>query len=280
MTMRVLDGAEEIAAAERRIAGIARQPEEDFPAPSGGFAPLGGGGDGEREMSERRAMPKRDYSLTGASAAWAVETGLASAEWYHSDVPRKVMKELMQRSDQPAIRDTAVWLGVLVLTAAGGIAFWGTWWCVPFFALYGVFYASASDSRWHECGHGTAFRTRWMNDWVYQIASFMQVRNPVTWRWSHARHHTDTIIVGRDAEIAVMRPPDLLRAGLSFFGLIDFRYALSGAGPQRARAAVGGREGLHPGAGVAEGGARRRAGTWRSISRRSRWRSACARGCR
>ena len=85
---------------------------------------------------------------------------------------------------------------------------------MPFFALYGVFYASASDSRWHECGHGTAFRTRWMNDWVYQIASFMQVRNPVTWRWSHARHHTDTIIVGRDAEIAVMRPPDLLRAGV------------------------------------------------------------------
>ena len=43
-------------------------------------------------------MPKRDYSLTGPSAAWAVETGLASAEWYHSDVPRKMMKELMQRT--------------------------------------------------------------------------------------------------------------------------------------------------------------------------------------
>ena len=49
-----------------------------------------------------------------------------------------------------------------------------------------------------------------MNDVVYQIASFMIMRNPVTWRWSHARHHTDTIIVGRDPEIAVMRPPDLL----------------------------------------------------------------------
>ena len=111
------------------------------------------------------------------------------------------------------MRDTMIWLGVLIVSAAGGIAFWGTWWCVPFFAVYGVFYASASDSRWHECGHGTAFKTRWMNDVVYQIASFMQVRNPVTWRWSHARHHTDTIIVGRDAEIAVMRPPDLAQDG-------------------------------------------------------------------
>ncbi len=169
---------------------------------------------------------KRDYSLVGESTRRAIETGLASAEWYHTDVPRKVMKELMQRSDAPAIRDTVIWLGVLVASAAGAVWFWSTWWCVPFFLVYGVFYASASDSRWHECGHGTAFRTRWMNDAVYQIASFMLMRNPVAWRWSHARHHTDTIIVGRDAEIAVMRPPDLLRAALAFTGLLDFRYAL------------------------------------------------------
>ena len=60
-----------------------------------------------------------------------------------------------------------------------------------------------------------------MNDLVYQIASFMIARNPVTWRWSHARHHTDTVIVGRDPEIAVMRPPDLLRVVLNFVGILD-----------------------------------------------------------
>jgi len=169
---------------------------------------------------------RRDYSLVGESGRRAVETGLASAEWYHSDIPRKQMRELMQRSDGPAIRDTIIWAAIQILSAAGGIWFWGTWWCVPFFAVYGVFYASASDSRWHECGHGTAFKTRWMNDVIYQIASFQQMRNPVTWRWSHARHHTDTIIVGRDAEIAVMRPPDLLRTALAFTGLLDLRYAL------------------------------------------------------
>ncbi|MDB5551708.1 MAG: fatty acid desaturase [Rhizobium sp.] len=164
---------------------------------------------------------KRDYSLVGESTRKAIETGLASAEWYHTDVPRKTMKELMQRSDGPAIRDTIIWIGGLILMAAGGIYFWGSWWCVPFFFVYGVLYGSACDSRWHECGHGTAFKTRWMNDAVYEIASFQVMRNPVTWRWSHARHHTDTIIVGRDAEIAVMRPPDLLRAGLAFIGVLD-----------------------------------------------------------
>lgn len=163
--------------------------------------------------------PIRDYSLTGPGNARAVERGLASAEWYHTDVPRKAMKELMQRRDGPAIRDTAVWLGLMILSGAAGAALWGTWAAVPFFAVYGVLYGSACDSRWHECGHGTAFRTPWMNDAVYQIASFMVMRNPVSWRWSHARHHTDTIIVGRDPEIAHFRPPNLVRTALSFIGI-------------------------------------------------------------
>ena len=171
-------------------------------------------------------MSKRDYDLMGESGRRAVETGLAAAQWYHTDIPRKQMKELMQRSDGPAIRDTIIWLAVLILSAAGGIWFWGTWWAVPFFVVYGVLSGSASDSRWHECGHGTAFRTMWMNDAVYQIACFMIMRNPVTWRWSHTRHHTDTVIVGRDPEIAVMRPPDLLRLALNVFGLLDAWHAV------------------------------------------------------
>jgi fatty acid desaturase len=161
---------------------------------------------------------QRDYSLVGADSRRAVEIGLASAEWYHSEVPRKVMKELMQRRDGPAIRDTILWFALLIGGAWGGIHFWGTWACVPFFLVYGVIYGSSCDSRWHECGHGTAFRTAWMNDVIYQIASFMVMRNPVTWRWSHARHHTDTYIVGRDAEIAWMRPPKVL---LNFLALFD-----------------------------------------------------------
>lgn len=39
---RVLDGAGEITATERRIAAIARQPDGDYPTPSGKFVPLGG----------------------------------------------------------------------------------------------------------------------------------------------------------------------------------------------------------------------------------------------
>jgi fatty acid desaturase len=153
---------------------------------------------------------KRDYSLIGHDAQLAVANGLAAAEWYHTDIPRRTMKEFMRRTDGPALRDTMLWVALFVLFGCGAAALWGSWWCVPFLLSYGVLYGSSSDSRWHECGHGTAFKTHWLNDVMYQIASFMIMREPTIWRWSHARHHTDTIIVGRDPEIAVMRPPDLL----------------------------------------------------------------------
>ncbi len=185
-------------------------------------------------------MGKRDYSAFGADAKRAVESGLAAAEWYHSDVPRKAMKELMARSDGPAIRDTVILYGSMILLATIGIVMWPSWWSAPFWLAYGVLYGSASDSRWHECGHGTAFRTPWMNDAVYQIASFMIMRNAATWRWSHARHHSETYIVGRDPEIAVMRPPDLAKLILNFFGIVDvlsffpriIRNAASGPTPE------------------------------------------------
>lgn len=162
---------------------------------------------------------RRDYSLTGAEAANAVEKGLASANWYQCPIPRKRLKELMQRRDGPALRDTALWILALAATGFGGYWFWGSWACVPFFIAYGVLYGSASNARWHEMGHGTAFKTRWMNDAVYQVASFMCLFEPHVRRWSHTRHHTDTIVVGRDPEIVEPRPPSLWRMVLSLFNL-------------------------------------------------------------
>jgi fatty acid desaturase len=161
----------------------------------------------------------RDYSLTGHESALAVERGLATAQWYSCPVDRKLLKSLMRRSDGPAIRDTLIWLGAMVAAALAAIHFWGSWAAVPFFLIYGVLYGSASDSRWHECSHGTAFKRQWLNEGVYWIACVMIVREPVIWRWSHARHHTDTLIVGRDPEIQIQRPPNLLALALDMFAL-------------------------------------------------------------
>ena len=161
----------------------------------------------------------RDYSLTGASGKAAVESGLADAIWYTSPVPKEAMRQLLQRRDGPALRDTIIWFGLLAIAGYLGGLLWGSYWAVLPWLLYGTLYASSSDSRWHECSHGTAFKTDWMNEALYEIASFMQVRESVVWRWSHTRHHTDTIIVGRDPEIAVPRPANLKNFILGFFKL-------------------------------------------------------------
>lgn len=167
-----------------------------------------------------------NYSLIGKGAERAKLDGLVGVRWYRTDVDKTALKALMVRRDGPAIRDTLIWFLILGLSAWSGIVFWGTIWCVPFFFIYGVMYGSAGDSRWHECGHGTAFKTPWMNRFVYQIACFMMIRNPVVWRWSHTRHHADTIIVGRDPEIAIMRPAELAKIGLNVFGVLDAYFGL------------------------------------------------------
>ncbi|MGC4031674.1 MAG: fatty acid desaturase [Tepidisphaeraceae bacterium] len=164
-------------------------------------------------MSELRLS---DYSLVGKQSIEAIEKGLADATWYASPVPKPKMRELLQRRDGPAVRDSIIWFGLLIASGVAGAMLWGTWWCVIPFMIYGVIYASSSDSRWHEAGHGTMFKTDWLNNALYEIASFMVMRESTPWRWSHTRHHSDTIIVGRDPEIAVPRPADIKAMILTF----------------------------------------------------------------
>lgn len=177
-------------------------------------------------MTIQKPAPRRNYSLVGPEAKSAVDKGLVGAEWYLTDVSRARMKELTKRANGPAIRDTLIWFGAMAgLGVLGGIL-WGGWLAVPFLLGYGILYGSAADSRWHECGHGTAFRTRWMNEAIYHVASFMMMREPTVYRWSHFKHHTDTLIVGQDPEIQAMRPPRLAKIILNLIGLEEVPVAI------------------------------------------------------
>jgi MocE subfamily Rieske [2Fe-2S] domain protein len=158
-----------------------------------------------------------DYSLTGVNATLAVEKGLAEADWYQCPVPRETMRKLLERRDGPAIRDTLLWFALLLGSGYATYALWGSWWAILPYLAYCALYAATSDSRWHESGHGTAFKTDWMNNALYEVASFMVKREATVWRWSHTRHHSDTTIVGRDPEILAPRPPNIKGFILSFF---------------------------------------------------------------
>jgi MocE subfamily Rieske [2Fe-2S] domain protein len=166
---------------------------------------------------------KLNYSLTGINSALAVEKGLAEADWYQCFVPRETMRKLLERRDGPAIRDTALWFALIFTCGFATYVLRASWWFIAPYLIYAVLYASTSDSRWHESGHGTAFKTDWMNNALYEISSFMVMRESTVWRWSHTRHHSDTIIVGRDPEIAVPRPPDLKAILMTFFNLGGYR---------------------------------------------------------
>ncbi len=161
-----------------------------------------------------------DYSLIGKNAEQATKMGLADAAWYTSPVPKAEMRKLLQRKDGPALRDTAIWFALLIGFGFWGYSWWGSYWAIIPFMLYGVIYGSTSDSRWHESSHGTAFKTDWLNNFLYELSSFMVMRESTIWRWSHTRHHSDTIIVGRDPEIAVPRPVNMLKFFINFSGVL------------------------------------------------------------
>ena len=131
-------------------------------------------------------------------------------QWYKCDIDRKVYKELTKRSDWQGIKHVSLWIVFLFL--AGYMAFitWGTWWTVLWFLIYGNIYM-ACNPVWHECGHRTAFKTRWLNEIFYHIGSFMYNFEPVRWRWSHFHHHSYTLHTDPyDYEIQVTKPTDLL----------------------------------------------------------------------
>ena len=170
-------------------------------------------------MNETRL---NDYSLDGQDTALAIQKGLAEATWFTPYVRKEQMRGLLQRRNGPALRDTCIWFGLLAAAGVWGYAWWGSGWaCIPF-AIYAVLYASVSDSRWHESLHGTAFKSDWLNNALYEVASFMVLRESTTWRWSHLRHHSDTMVVGRDPEIHVMRPPDPRKLVSKFFNLLAY----------------------------------------------------------
>lgn len=178
------------------------------------------------------------YSLVGRRSRLAVESGLADGAWFTPPLDDDRLRVLQRRTDGRPLIDLVLWLALLVATGAAVAVTWFSLWTVPALVVYGGLYGGAADARWHEMGHNTAFKTQWLNDVVYVLASFMLWREPTLWRWSHYRHHTDTLVVGRDIEIAFKRPTPVVELVAAFAGLNPIRLLL----PRLVRHAAGGRD--------------------------------------
>ena len=121
-------------------------------------------------------------------------------------IDRNTLKSLMRRSDRPGL----VLLGqtAVPLAASGYLLHLslGTWWVVPAMLAYGGVLATATYSLSHECAHGTAFRSRWLNEALFWLTSLVFGEEPCHRRYSHARHHTYTLRRGVDSQITFNLP--------------------------------------------------------------------------
>ena len=113
------------------------------------------------------------------------------SHWYRCSIERKVLKELTKKSDWAGIKHVAIYFLSLIIVGYCAYLTWGTWWSLLFFIIYGNIY-SCIDSIWHETGHNTAFKSKFLNNFFYQIACFMNNFEPIRWRWSHFKHHSHT----------------------------------------------------------------------------------------
>ena len=94
----------------------------------------------------------------------AIASGLANPHWFRPKVDPKEIRELSIKQDLRPTIDALIWLDTCNLWQPRRVYFSILVGFAMFWLIYGVLYSSASDARWHECGHSTAFRTPWKNE--------------------------------------------------------------------------------------------------------------------
>lgn len=145
---------------------------------------------------------------------------------------KKTLKAIAARTDRPGLIWLGQWVICLALTGALVMMSLGTFWVWPAMLLHGVCLTVPAYAASHETAHGTAFRTRWLNEAVLWVASLLYMEEPLHRRFTHTNHHTHTWHIGKDSQMPFDTPMGfgawvaeatgfaLLRFHLSVFGLL------------------------------------------------------------
>ena len=137
---------------------------------------------------------------------------------------RKTLKSIAARSDKPGLIYLGFWIGSLGITGTCIYLFLGTFWMWPAMFIHGIFLSVPTYSMSHETAHGTAFRTRWLNETVLWISSLVYMEEPLHRRYTHTSHHTFTWWAEKDAQFPFDTPMRLKGwiTEISGFGLFRF----------------------------------------------------------
>jgi fatty acid desaturase len=115
---------------------------------------------------------------------------------------RKSIKNLCRRSDRPGLFYVLKW--IISLLASGYLIHLtqGTNWIWLSVFIYGTVLSLPAYCMSHETAHGTAFKTRWLNETLFWITSLLHFEEPLYRRYTHTNHHTYTWYLGKDSQIS------------------------------------------------------------------------------
>ena len=117
-------------------------------------------------------------------------------------VSRKRLKPFTKRTDIDGILHLA---GHMALIGGSGWLVYlatGTGWLIPAMFVHGVFLGHLFAPL-HECSHGTAFKTRWLNETVLWVTGIIVLWPPIYFRYDHAGHHTYAQDIDRDPQMVL-----------------------------------------------------------------------------
>lgn len=141
---------------------------------------------------------------------------------------KKLLKQIAARSDRPGLVYLARWAAALIATGALVWLTRGTLWLWPAMFAYGTVLTVPAYAFSHETAHGTAFRSRWLNEAVLWLTSLIYMEEPLHRRYTHTNHHTFTWHVGKDSQMPFDTPMGFSGwlAEVTGFGLLRFHMAV------------------------------------------------------
>ena len=143
-------------------------------------------------------------------------------------IDKKILKSIAARSDRPGLIYLFKWTVSFCLTSTLVWACLETFWVWPAMFLHGIFLCITTYSMSHETAHGTAFRSRWLNETVLWTSSFIYMEEPLHRRYTHTSHHTFTWWAEKDAQFPFDTPMDFKGwlTEITGFGLARFHFVV------------------------------------------------------
>ena len=140
-----------------------------------------------------------------------------NVQWYRSKMPRDRFRELSLRSDRKGWIQAGGHLLLFCATGTSVFVAWAQGWWAPFFVAlfaHGTVASFYRGTAVHELGHGTVFKTKWLNSLFLYLFSMISWWNPFDYAASHTYHHRYTLHPEGDREVLLPVHPNVGRTFL------------------------------------------------------------------